>query len=130
MVLDTSVLLALLGDEPEAPAFEAAIARDPVRLLSAGNLLEAAIVVESRWGPAGGRELDLLIHKAAIEIVPVDAEQVDVARQAHRDFGRGHHAASLNYGDCFAYALSRVSGEPLLFKGDDFASTDVAAVEL
>lgn len=130
MVLDTSVLLALLGDEPEAPAFEAAIEADPVRLLSAGNLLEAAIVVESRWGPAGGRELDLLIHKAAIEIVPVDAEQVDVARQAHRDFGRGHHAAALNYGDCFAYALARVSGEPLLFKGDDFASTDLTAVEL
>lgn len=129
MVIDTSALLALLGDEPEAAAFEAAIESDPVRLVSAGNLLEAAIVVESRWGPAGGRELDLLIHEAAVEVVPVDAEQVEVARQAYRDFGRGRHAASLNYGDCFAYALACISGEPLLFKGDDFARTDVTAVE-
>jgi ribonuclease VapC len=129
MVLDTSALLAILGDEPEAPRYEAAIERDPVRLVSAATLLEAAIVVESRWGPAGGRELDLLIHKAGVEVVPVDAEQVEVARQAYRDLGRGHHPAGLNYGDCFTYALARVSGEPLLFKGDDFARTDLPAVE-
>lgn len=128
MVLDTSALLAILGDEPEAPRFEAAIERDRVRLVSAATLLEAAIVVESRWGPAGGRELDLLIHKAGVEVVPVDAEQVEVARQAYRDFGRGHHPAWLNYGDCFTYALARVSGEPLLFKGDDCGRTDVAVV--
>lgn len=128
MVLDTSALLAILGDEPEAPAFEAAVERDPVRLLSAASLLEAAIVVESRWGPAGGRELDLLIHKAGVEVVPVDAEQVEVARRAYRDFGRGRHPAGLNYGDCFTYALASVSGEPLLFKGDDFSRTDLPAV--
>lgn len=129
MVLDTSALLAILGDEPEAPAFEAAFERDPVRLLSAASLLEAAIVVESRWGPAGGRELDLMLHRAGLEVVPVDAEQVEVARQAYRDFGRGRHPAALNYGDCFTYALARVSGEPLLFKGDDFSRTDLPAVE-
>lgn len=126
MVLDTSVLVAILTDEPEAPAFEDALAADPVRLLSAANLLEASIVVESRFGAAGGRELDLLIHRAQVEVVAVTAEQIEVGREAYRKYGKGHHPAALNYGDCFAYALSRISGEALLFKGGDFARTDVA----
>lgn len=130
MVLDTSAVLALLADEPEASSFEQAIERDRVRLMSAATLLEAAIVVENRWGPAGGRELDLLIHKAQIEIVPVDGDQVEVARHAYREFGRGRHVARLNYGDCFSYALARMSGEPLLFKGDDFSQTDLPTVEM
>lgn len=128
MVLDTSALLALLLDEPEAEAFRLAVEEDTVRLLSAATLLETAIVIEARKGEAGGRELDLLTHRAGIEVVAVDAEQVAEARRAYRRFGRGHHAAGLNYGDCFAYALARTSGEPLLFKGADFDKTDVRRV--
>ncbi len=130
MVLDSSALLALLLNEPEAPAFRLALEADPVRLLSAANLVETAIVIEARVGEAGGRELDLLIHKAAIEVVAVDAGQADLARHAYRQFGKGRHLAGLNYGDCFAYALAQSAGEPLLFKGDDFSKTDVTVVSL
>jgi ribonuclease VapC len=93
--------------------------------MSAGTLVEAAIVVEARLGHAGGRELDLLLHAAAVDIVPVDREQAELGRQAWRRFGKGNHRAALNYGDCFAYALAKRSGEPLLSKGDDFPRTDV-----
>jgi ribonuclease VapC len=130
MVLDTSALLAILMAEPEAEGFAVAIEHDPIRLVSAGSMLETAIVVESRRGDAGGRELDLLLFKAGISLTPVDAEQVEVARQAFRLFGKGRHPAGLNFGDCFAYALSRVSGQPLLFKGDHFAQTDVDRVAI
>ena len=128
MVLDTAALLALLLDEPEAEAYRAALEDDETRLVSAATLLETSIVIEVRKGEAGGRELDLLIHKAEIGVVPVDAEQVAEARRAYRRFGRGRHAAGLNLGDVFAYALARTSGEPLLFKGDDFSKTDVGRV--
>jgi ribonuclease VapC len=130
MVLDTSALLAVLLNEPEATEYALAIDADPVRLLSAANLVETSIVIEARVGDAGGRELDLLLHKAAIEVVAVDAAQADLARHAYRQFGKGRHAAGLNYGDCFAYALAQSAGEPLLFKGDDFNKTDVTAVPL
>ena len=130
MVLDSSALLALLLNEPEATAFRLAIEADPVRLLSAANLVETAIVIEARVGEAGGRELDLLLHKAAVEVVAVDAAQADLARYAYRQFGKGRHLAGLNYGDCFAYALAQSAGEPLLFKGDDFSKTDVTVVAL
>jgi ribonuclease VapC len=130
MVIDTSALLALVFNEPEADDIEVALDEDPVRLMSVASCLESAIVVEARLGPAGGRELDLLVHKAAIELVAVTTEQVEVARAAWRRFGRGRHPAGLNFGDCFAYALARTSGEPLLFKGDDFANTDVERVGL
>jgi ribonuclease VapC len=125
MVIDTSVLVAILCDEPDAPLFEAAIESDATRLISAATLLETAIVIEARFGEDGGRELDLLIHKAQIEIAPFDQEQAEIAREAYRTYGRGRHPAALNYGDCFAYALSAVRGEPLLYKGDDFAKTNV-----
>lgn len=130
MVLDTSALLAILMAAPEAEGFAVAIEDDPIRLVSAGSVLETAIVAESRWGDAGGRELDLLLFKTGISLTPVDAEQVETARQAFRLFGKGRHPAGLNFGDCFAYALSRASGQPLLFKGDDFAQTDVDRVEV
>lgn len=130
MVLDTSALLAVLLNEPAAPAFRLALEADPVRLLSAASLVETSIVIEARVGEPGGRELDLLIHKAAIEVVAVDAAQADLARHAYRQFGKGRHPAGLNYGDCFAYALAQSAGEPLLFKGDDFSRTDVARVAL
>ncbi len=128
MVVDTSAVLALLLDEPEAEAFRVALEDDQTRLLSAATLLEAALVIEARKGEAGGRELDLLVHKAAITVVEVDEEQVAEARRAWRRFGRGRHAAGLNFGDLFAYALARTSGEPLLFKGEDFTRTDVGRV--
>ena len=96
--------------------------------MSAATLLGAALVIEARKGEAGGRELDLLIQKAEIQVVPVDEEHVAEARRAYRRYGRGRHAAGLNYGDVFAYALARTTGESLLFKGDDFARTDVRRV--
>jgi ribonuclease VapC len=128
MVLDTSALLALLLDEPEAEDFRAAVEDDATRLVSAATLLETALVIEARKGEPGGRELDALVHKAEIVVVPVDAEHVSEARRAYRRFGKGRHAAGLNFGDIFAYALARTSGEPLLFKGDDFARTDIGRV--
>jgi ribonuclease VapC len=91
-------------------------------------LIETALVIESRFGDAGARELDLLLYRADIVIREVDAEQAAAARTAFARFGKGHHPARLNFGDLFSYALARVSGEPLLFKGDDFAQTDVTPV--
>ena len=130
MVIDSSAILALLFNEPEADDIEVAIDEDPTRLMSVASGLEAAIVVEARLGAAGGREFDLLLHKARIELVAVTNEQMEVGRTAWRRFGRGRHAANLNFGDCFSYALAAVSGEPLLFKGDDFSKTDVLRVRL
>jgi ribonuclease VapC len=128
MVIETSALVAMLTDEPDAQRFEAAVEADPVRLMSTASYLEAAIVIEQRFGEPGGRELDLWLHRAGVDLVSVDAEQAEVARSAYRRFGKGRNRAGLNYGDCFAYALAKVSGEPLLYKGDDFANTDIGAV--
>ncbi len=130
MVLDTSALLAILLDEPESEAIRNAIEADATRLLSAGSLVETALVVETRFGPNGGRELDLLIARAGIEIVAFDSEQAKHARTALLRCGKGRSPAGLNFGDCFSYALSRTSGEPLCFKGNDFARADVARVPL
>ena len=129
MVIETSALVAMLTNEPEAERFEAAVEADPVRLMSTASYLEAAIVVEQRFGEPGGRELDLWLHRAGVDLVGVDAAQADVARSAYRRFGKGRDPAGLNYGDCFAYALAKVSGEPLLFKGDDIAHTDIGVVD-
>ena len=125
MVIDTSAIAAILFDEPDAAALEGKIADDPVRLMSAATLLEATIVIEARLGDPGGREFDLWLHRAEVEVLPVDAEQADMARRAWRRFSRGRHPAALNYGDCFSYALAVTHDEPLLFKGDDFTKTDV-----
>jgi ribonuclease VapC len=128
LVVDTSALVALLGMEPEASRLAQALEDDPLRLVSAATLAEASIVLESRQGEVAVRELDLLLSKAGMQIEPVTAEHAELARQAWRRFGRGRHPAALNYGDCFSYALSRATGEALLFKGSDFTQTDVAAV--
>jgi len=128
MVIDTSALLAVLFAEPEGEAFADAIEADQKRLVSAASALETAIVVEVRKGPAGGRELDLLFHRARVDIVAFGEAQVEIARDAWRRFGKGNHPANLNFGDCFSYALSKSSGEPLLFKGEDFSETDVSRV--
>jgi ribonuclease VapC len=128
MVIDTSALIALLSMEPESARLAGAIESDETRLVSAATVVEAGLVVESRFGADGGRELDLLIAKAAMSIEPVTAQQADVAREAWRRYGNGRHSAGLNFGDCLSYALAKVTGEPLLFKGDDFSHTDISAV--
>jgi len=127
MVLDTSALVAVLFDEPERHALVGAIAAARCRLISSATLVESSIVVESKRGEVAGRELDLFLHRAGVQTVAVDEEQAQLARAAWRRYGKGRHPAGLNLGDCFAYALARASGEELLFKGDDFARTDVAA---
>ncbi len=125
MVIDTSALVAILLSEPEQPRFAELIANAGVRLISAATVLETSMVIEARRGPAGGRELDLLLHRARVTVVEVTAEQAELAREAWRRFGKGRHPAGLNYGDCFSYALAQVSGEPLLCKGEDFVKTDI-----
>jgi len=127
MVIDTSALIALLNMEPESARLAVALESDSTRLGSAATVAEAGLVIESRFGPVGGRELDLLIAKAGLSIEPVTADQADVAREAWRRYGKGRHSAGLNFGDCFSYALAKVTGEPLLFKGDHFTHTDISA---
>jgi ribonuclease VapC len=125
MVLDTSALLAILQDEPERRRFNEAIEMADSRRMSAATFVEASIVVESRFGAEGLQALDRFIERADIEVMPVDFEQARAAREAFMRFGKGRHAAGLNFGDCFSYALSRILAEPLLFKGNDFDRTDV-----
>jgi len=125
MVIDASAALAILLGEVEDETFAEAIEADPMRLMSAVSVLETSIVVEARKGAAGARELDLLLHRGRIDIVPFNAHQLELARDAYRRFGKGYHPAALNFGDCCAYALAAASGEPLLFKGNDFIQTDI-----
>jgi ribonuclease VapC len=127
VVIDSSALLAILFDEPERERFIRLIDGDPKRLLSAVSWLEASLVVLGRKREAGLADLDRFLDRAAIERVPVDLEQADLARAAFARFGKGRHAAGLNLGDCFTYGLAKATGEPLLFKGSDFAATDVSA---
>ena len=125
MVLDTSAVLAMLFVEPEAEAFARAVARAEYRRISAANLLEAGIVADHQADARAGRQLDALVARIELSTEPVTAEHVRIARQAYLDFGKGNHPAGLNFGDCFAYALAKATGEPLLFKGDDFGRTDI-----
>ncbi len=125
MIVDSSALLAILYREPDASRFERAVANNPECRMSVANALEASIVVEGRGGVAAGDQLDAFLETASIELMPVTEEHLVVARRAWRRFGKGNHPAALNFGDCFAYALAEATGEPLLFKGDDFARTDI-----
>ena len=125
MVIDTSALLAILFQEGEAERITRAIVKATPRYLSAANLLEAGIVLQLRYGDEGSRDLDLLLHKLDITIISVTPKQANLARRAYKQFGKGLHPAGLNYGDCFAYALAKDEGMPLLFKGEDFSKTDV-----
>ncbi|MGD9274291.1 MAG: type II toxin-antitoxin system VapC family toxin [Desulfobacterales bacterium] len=118
-------MIAILFGEPEALSFTRVLAGETLKLISSFNALETGIVVEARKGEAGGREFDLLMHRAQIEIVAMNADQAELARAAWRKYGKGNHPADLNIGDCCAYALAKYSGEPLLFKGDDFSQTDI-----
>jgi ribonuclease VapC len=125
MVIDTSAFAAIFFAEPERQSFRNAIVAAGTRLVSAVSVFETGIVLESRIGGGAGREFDLLIIRSKIEVVAVDAEQAELARSAWRRYGKGRHPAALNFGDCFAYALAKSSGEPILAKGTDFVRTDI-----
>jgi len=127
MILDTSPLIAILAEEPDSEVYIQAISRAPRCRMSAGNFLELSIVIESQFGADVLRQCDALFRRVGIVIEPVSVEQAHIARQAYHDFGKGRHPAGLNFGDCFAYALAKATGEPLLFKGEDFGKTDVVA---
>lgn len=126
MIVDTSAIIAILRSEPEAAACARAIEAASQRRISAANFLEAAIVIDGSRDPIASRRLDDLVSEAKLAIEPVTTAQARIAREAYRDFGRDSgHPAALNFGDCFAYALARSTGEPLLFKGNDFSHTDI-----
>jgi ribonuclease VapC len=127
VIVDTSALIAILRDEPEAPACAKAIEDASRRRISAANFVEAAIVIDASRDPVASRRFEDLLREAQLVVEPVTEAQARIAREAYRDFGKGSgHPARLNFGDCFAYALARATGETLLFKGDDFVHTDIA----
>jgi len=128
MIVDTSALLAVLFGEEDAETYARAISEADVCSISAANFVEVSIVVESQTGDAGSRQWDSFFRTAGITVEPVTWEQAHAARQVWSDFGKGRHPAGLNFGDCFSLALAQVSGEPLLFKGDDFRKTGIPAV--
>lgn len=130
MVIDTSAILAIFLAEPERQRFLKLLADTGTRLMSAANVLETGIVLEAKRGEAAGREFDLFVVRTNLEVIAVDAEQVEIARSAWRKYGKGRHLAGLNFGDCFAYALAKSSGEPLLAKGTDFTQTDIEVCPL
>lgn len=125
MVIDTSALMAMFLDEPECALFEDLILKDTVRMASAITVFETGMVVEIRLGAPGAQAFERFLVRSGIEIVPVDGELAREALAAWRRYGKGRHAARLNFGDCFSYALAQFTGEPLLAKGDDFPRTDV-----
>lgn len=127
MVVDTSAIVAALSGEAGADRLLDALASSPETSVSSGTLLEARIVLMARYGEEGLRDLDLLLHAADVSIVPMSRDQVDVATEGFRRYGKGRHAAALNYGDLFAYGLASLRAEPLLFVGDDFTQTDVTS---
>lgn len=128
MIVDTSALVAILCREPEAASFVQLIHDAESCRISVANHLELAMVIECQLGPDGLRQADAFLRRAGIVVEPVTVEHGELARQAFLDFGKGRHQAGLNFGDCFAYALAKATGEPLLFKGDDFGRTDIEAV--
>jgi len=128
MIVDASAVIAILRDEPEAQACAKAIAEAASRRISAVNYVEAAVVIDASRDPIASRRFDDFFRAAKMSVEPVTERQARIAREAYRDFGKGSgHAAGLNFGDCFAYALAKAAGEPLLFKGGDFAHTDVTS---
>ena len=127
MIVDSSAMVAMLRNEPEAHAFFAVLTDQAAAAISAASYLETAIVVDAKRDPVLSASLDSLLGRLQLTIAPVTPEQARIARQAYRDFGRGSgHPARLNFGDCFAYALAMERGEALLYKGDDFAHAGVA----
>lgn len=129
MIIDTSAIIAILRDEPDAQFCAMAIESAAQRRVSAANFLEAAVVIDGSRDPVASRRFDELVREAHLIVEPVTEAQAGIARDAYRDFGKGSgHPAQLNFGDCFAYALAKATGEPLLFKGDDFTHTDITPV--
>ncbi|HYZ64988.1 MAG TPA: type II toxin-antitoxin system VapC family toxin [Acetobacteraceae bacterium] len=127
MVVDTSALLALLQLEPEAEQFARVLSAAPARLISAVTRVELSFVAEGQRGERGRQEVDLLLREGEYDVTAVTPHQAEIAIDAFRRFGKGRHRARLNFGDCFAYALAAETGYPLLYKGDDFALTDIPA---
>ncbi len=130
MVIDTSALVAIFLAEPERQVLLDLLLQAETRMISAATVLETGIVLEARRGESAGREFDLFLVRANLQVVAVDSEQTEVARSAWRKYGKGRHPAALNFGDCFAYALAKFAGEPLLAKGTDFAATDIEVCSL
>ena len=128
MIVDSSALVAIILQEAEAAEFELALSGPESVRISAVTLVETTMVIEGKGLPELGPQLDELIRSCEIEVVPVTLEQAEVARRAWRTYGKGRHPAGLNFGDCFTYALAKTSGEPLLFKGEDFGLTDLVCV--
>ena len=126
MVVDTSAIVAILLAESDAPRFARAMARAERCLLSAVSRVELTCVIEGRKHEGGRDRLERFLAEGAVEVATVTAEQAEIACEAFRRFGKGRHPAGLNLGDCFSYALANATGEPLLFKGDDFTRTDIA----
>ena len=125
MILDTSAMVAILYREPEAAEFIRLIHDADVCRISVANYVELSMVVESQLGAEAGRQAEAFLRRAGIVIEPITVAHGEIARQAFLDFGKGRHKAGLNFGDCFAYALAKATGEPLLFKGEDFGKTDI-----
>lgn len=129
MIVDTSALIAILFNEKDADIYANAIAQADSCRMSAATFVEVSIVVEAQTKHPGARQMDAFLRRAGIGIEPVTEDQAHLARQAFTDFGKGRHPASLNFGDCFSYALAKSTGEPLLYKGKDFAKTDLIAAK-
>ncbi|MDB5395712.1 MAG: ribonuclease [Rhodospirillales bacterium] len=127
MILDTSALIAILYGEPERARFAQSIYDADSCRISVASFVELSMVIESQLGPEAGRQVDTLFRRTGIIIEPVTVEHGHLARQAFLDYGKGRHKAGLNFGDCFSYALAKATGEPLLFKGNDFSRTDISS---
>jgi ribonuclease VapC len=127
MIIDTSAMVAILYREPEAAAFAQIVHDADVCRISVANYVELSMVLEGQLGSQGMRQAEVFLRRAGIVIEPVTVDHGELARQAFLDFGKGRHKAGLNFGDCFAYALAKATGEPLLFKGADFSQTDIGA---
>jgi ribonuclease VapC len=128
MIVDTSAVVAILFAERDAEIYARAISQADSCKISAASFVEVSVVVEAQTKDGGSQQLDAFVRRAGIAIEPVTEEQAYIARQAYADFGKGRHAAGLNFGDCFAYALAKASGEPILYKGRDFRKTDLESV--
>jgi ribonuclease VapC len=129
VIIDTSALISILRAEDDAGDMALAIERAQIRRISAANFVETAVVIDASRDPVASRRFDELVEVAELRVEPVTFDQARIARDAYRDFGKGSgHKAGLNFGDCFAYALAKTTGEALLFKGDDFSHTDITAV--
>jgi ribonuclease VapC len=127
MIVDTSALMAILLEEPGAERFSLALLDAGLARISAATALETAVVAIRRVGPDGESKVDRLFAQFRLEVVPLDREHVQLARAGFRNYGKGRHEAALNFGDCFSYALAKATGEPLLYKGNDFAQTDIVS---